>query len=67
MNIPYCYDPAYLAERLALEQDKMHESIPCCTLCQRNLYPGMKYHTAYDQVFCPKCVEELNENIEFVE
>ena len=39
MNIPYCYDPAYLAERLALEQDKMHESIPCCTLCQRNLYP----------------------------
>ena len=65
-DIPDCYDPIYLAEQLAMQQDKLMEKTVCCHLCRRIMYPGNKIHVASFFVVCPSCVEELQENIEYV-
>ena len=65
-DIPDCYDPIYQAEQLAMQQDKIMEETVCCHLCRRTMYPGSKIHVASFFVVCPSCVEELQENIEYV-
>lgn len=67
MEIPDCYDPVYQEEHRQAELDKFLDSLPCCTLCNRTLYPGDKFHTASYMIVCPSCVEELNENKDIVE
>jgi len=67
MEIPYCYDPVYQAERLAMEQDKLMENTVCCTLCNRTLYPGDKIRVTRRQSVCKHCFEELKENEDIVE
>lgn len=66
-DIPGCYDPIYQAERLALEQDKLMEKTLCCSICRCTLYPGDKYHEHRGVVVCSFCLEELNENADFVD
>ena len=60
-------EPYEEAERLEAKWDKFVETLPCCALCRRVLYPGDKFHTAYHQVVCPSCKEELDENEDMVE
>ena len=65
-DIPDCYDPVYQAEQLALEQDKLMEKTLCCSICRCTLYHGDKYHEYRGVVVCSFCLEELNENADFV-
>lgn len=67
MNIPACYDPVFLAEQLAMEQDKLMEKTLCCSVCRCTLYPGNKYHKHLHTVVCPSCLEELAESTEIVD
>ncbi len=66
-EIPNCYDPAHQAEQREAMWDGFVENLPVCTLCQKQIFPGGKVHTARYKVVCPSCVEELNENIEVLE
>ena len=66
-DIPGCYDPVYQAEQLALEQDKLMEKTLCCSICSCTIYPGDKYHEHLGVVVCSFCLEELNENADFVD
>jgi hypothetical protein len=67
MNIPACYDPVYQEERQQMEQDKLHDSLPCCALCSRTLYPGDKIRVTLHRPVCKCCFEELEENEDIVE
>lgn len=67
MQIPSCYDPVFQAERRETQWDRLVDTLPVCTLCKRKLFPGDKFHTASYMIVCPRCVDELNENIEIVE
>lgn len=65
--IPNCYDPVVQAERRESDWDKFVDKLPACTLCKRPLFPGDKFHTVGSLTACSRCVDELNENFDFVE
>ena len=67
MRLPDCYDPVFQAQEREAEWDRFAANLPVCTLCRKKLLPGQKFHAACYMVVCPSCVEELNENYEFVE
>ena len=67
MDIPPCYDPVYQEERRQMELDRFCDSMPCCTLCNRTLYPGDRIRVAFRQPVCEVCFEELEENKDVVE
>lgn len=67
MNIPPCYDPVYQEERRQMELDKLCDGLPCCTLCNRTLYPGDRIRIALHQPVCKDCFNELEENEDIVE
>lgn len=66
-SIPDCYDPVVQAERRDADWDKFVAKLPVCTLCKQKLFPEQKFHTACHMIVCPRCVDELNENYDFVE
>lgn len=66
-EIPVCYDPVFQEDRRQARWDELADTLPVCTLCRRQLYPGAKFHTASFMVVCTGCVEELVENIDIVE
>lgn len=67
MEIPNCYDPVYQEDRRQMELDKLCDGLPCCTLCNRTLYPGDKIRTVHRQPVCLSCFDELTENQDIVE
>ena len=62
-----CYEAYRQEERRQAAWDIHLEKLPTCVICGQKIMDGEDVHEARGKCVCASCMEELNENIGYVE
>lgn len=65
--IPDCYEAYVHEEKRSKAWDDYLEKLPICCICGNRIMEGEEIHDTRGKSVCASCMEELEENVGYVE
>ena len=66
-EIPDCYEAYYQEDRRQEAWDHYLAKLPVCVICGEHIHEGQTVHESGGKFVCSSCMDELTENVGFVE
>ena len=67
MKIPDCWEADYQDMQRQREWDEHLEMLPTCAICGHKIMDGEDVYETRGKSVCASCMEELTENLSYVE